>query len=91
MQEMKTYDAKVAAQRRASVALAVGWTLLAFAMIAGIYIFQDIREGSRFFIVLLGSAGVARIDDNWLRQTFKGFERLSSAVRCLFHESAPPS
>ena len=54
MQETKTYDAKVAAQRRASVALAVGWTLLAFAMIAGIYIFQDIREGSRFFIVYSG-------------------------------------
>jgi hypothetical protein len=40
----------MAAQRRASVALAVGWTLLAFAMMAGIYIFQDIREGSRLFI-----------------------------------------
>ena len=50
MQETKTYDAKMAAQRRGSAALAVGWTLLAFAMIAGIYVFQDIREGSRLFV-----------------------------------------
>ena len=55
MQEtIRTYDAKMAAQRRGSVALAVGWTLLAFAMITGIYIFQDLREGTRFFVHYAG-------------------------------------
>jgi hypothetical protein len=55
MQErIKTYDAKMAAQRRGSVALAVGWTLLAFAMIAGIYVFQDFREGTRLFVHYAG-------------------------------------
>ncbi|MGA2964287.1 MAG: hypothetical protein ABSD96_21715 [Candidatus Korobacteraceae bacterium] len=55
MQEtLRSYDAKMAAQRRGSVALAVGWTLLAMAMIVGIYVSQDIREGTRFFVNYAG-------------------------------------
>jgi len=55
MQEtIRNYDAKMSAQRRGSVALAVGWTLLAMAMIVGIYVSQDIREGTRFFVNYAG-------------------------------------
>jgi predicted benzoate:H+ symporter BenE len=55
MQEpIKTYDAKVDAQRRGSAALAAGWTLLVFAMIAGIFVGQDVREGSHLFIDYAG-------------------------------------
>jgi len=55
MQEtIRTYDAKMAGQRRGSVALAVGWTLLAMAMIVGIYVSQDVREGTRFFVHYAG-------------------------------------
>ena len=58
MQEVKTYDAKMAGQRRGSVFLGVGWTLLVMAMIAGVYVFQDIREGTHFFIAYAGSLGL---------------------------------
>ncbi|MGA2989624.1 MAG: hypothetical protein ABSD88_04040 [Candidatus Korobacteraceae bacterium] len=54
MENSRTYDAKTKAQRRGSVALAVGWTLLAMAMLVGIYVFQDIREGTHFFIAYAG-------------------------------------
>ena len=55
MQEsISPYDAKMRAQRRGSVALAVGWTLLAMAMVVGIYVFQDIREGTHFFVAYAG-------------------------------------
>jgi len=52
--QRESYDAKVAAQRRGSGALAAGWTLLAFAMIAAIWVGQDVREGSHLFIAYAG-------------------------------------
>jgi hypothetical protein len=61
MPQALTRDARVAIQRRGSAALAVGWTLLAFAMIAGIYVFQDIREGTFFFRLYAGVLAVAGI------------------------------
>lgn len=59
MPQALTRDARVAIQRRGSAALAVGWTLLAFAMIAGIYVFQDIREGTFFFRLYAGVLALA--------------------------------
>jgi hypothetical protein len=53
------YDAKLQAQRRGSVALAVGWTLLGFAMLVGIFVFQDLREGTRLFIGYSGVLALA--------------------------------
>ena len=54
MPKVKSYDAKVQAQRRGSIALAVGWTLLCFAMLVGIFVFQDYREGTHLFIAYSG-------------------------------------
>jgi hypothetical protein len=52
---MRSDDAKLAARRRGFVALALGWTLLGMAMIAGMYVFQGIREGTRFFVHYAGA------------------------------------
>ena len=64
MAQALTRDVKVALQRRGSAALAVGWTLLAFAVITGIYFFQDVREGTFFFRIyasVLAFAGLVII------------------------------
>ncbi len=61
MENSRNYDAKMRAQRRGSIALAVGWTLLSFAMLMGIYVFQDVREGTRFMIGYSGAIGLAGI------------------------------
>jgi hypothetical protein len=58
MENSKTYDAKTGGQRRGSVAVAVGWTLLAMSMVVGVYVFQDIREGTHFFIAYAGAMGL---------------------------------
>ena len=61
MENSRNYDAKTRAQRRGSIALAVGWTLLSFAMLMGIYVFQDVREGTRFMIGYSGAIGLVGI------------------------------
>ena len=59
MESSRNYDVRMQALRRGSVALAVGWTMLAFAMLMGIYVFQDLREGTRFMIVYSGVIAAA--------------------------------
>ena len=61
MESSRNYDAKTQAQRRGSIALAVGWTLLSFAMMMGIYVFQDLREGTRFMIGYSGAIGLVGV------------------------------
>jgi len=61
MENSRNNDAKTRAQRRGSIALAVGWTLLSFAMLMGIYVFQDVREGTRFMIGYSGAIGLVGI------------------------------
>lgn len=50
-----SYDAKLVGQQHGSVVLSVGWTLLAMAMLVGIYCFQDFREGTHFWLAYDGS------------------------------------
>ena len=61
MENSRSYDARMRAQRRGSIALAVGWTLLVFAMLMGMYVFQDLREGTRFMIAYSGAMAMAGI------------------------------
>jgi hypothetical protein len=61
MENSRSYDARMRAQRRGSIALAVGWTLLVFAMLMGMYVFQDLREGTRLMIAYSGAVAMAGI------------------------------